>query len=285
LGLQAKHVTQAVRIHVYSLSAADMEPRSPAGSVIVPATSSSVVAVGAVNLSSDELEPFSSRGPTDDGRVKPDLTAPDKNSSESAAGGRFGGTSAASPHVAGFAALLRQIDPALGTDGLRERVLAAVRARGDAPNNSYGFGEIDASGVKAAARPADSLLDYLSAGAGKFQASGLKLSLTLSPGSYPIGHRTPLTMTSSAACYCQLYHRRSTGRYELLFSAESPIPPGPYDLGTLTIVEPTGPEELLVIGSLKPIAWDRIAAAAVPPVTVIAVPYRVLPKSEDSKKD
>src|SRR4051812_11019805 len=98
-----------------------MAPHSPEGSVIVPATSAAAVAVGAINLSSKKLEPFSSQGPTDDNRKKPDLTAADGNSSQSAAGGQFGGTSAAAPHAAGAAALLAQFDPALGADALRAR--------------------------------------------------------------------------------------------------------------------------------------------------------------------
>jgi subtilisin family serine protease len=140
LGLRARHVTKASRIHVYSLTPADIEPHSPEGSVIVPATSPLVVAVGAINLSSNGLESFSSQGPTDDGRVKPDLTAPDGNTSESGLGGRFGGTSAACPHAAGFAALIKQIDPVLNGSALRDQLVAAVKPRGiSPPNNSYGY--------------------------------------------------------------------------------------------------------------------------------------------------
>jgi hypothetical protein len=56
-------------------------------------------------------------------------------------------------------------------------------------------------------------------------------------------------------------------------------------LGDLKIVKPTGREELLVIGSLKPIDWDWIANAHVPPVTVIAIRYQVTPDSRNSKKE
>ncbi len=284
LGLQAKHITRAVRIHVYSLSSAEMEPRSPAGSVIAPATSASALAVGAVNLESEELEPFSSRGPTDDGRVKPDLTAPGMTYSEAAWGGRFEGTSAACPRVAGFAALLRQIDPGVGADRLRDRLLASVRARGTPqPNNNFGYGEINASAVRA--NPTDSLLDYLSEEAGKLRAGGLELSLSFRPGDYAVGYREPLSITPSAPCYCQLYQRDAAGHYALRFSREAPIPAATNDLGDLNIVEPTGREELLVIGSVKPLDWDRIAAAHAPPVTVIAVRYQVTPNSRNSKKD
>src|SRR6185295_14726768 len=45
-----------------------------AGSVVEPATSPSALAVGAVSWMDDALEPYSSIGPTIDGRIKPDLT-------------------------------------------------------------------------------------------------------------------------------------------------------------------------------------------------------------------
>ena len=92
----------------------------------------------------------------------------DNNSSDSGAGGRFRGTSVARPHVAGFAALLRQKYPSLNAGGLRDKLLASVRARVPHPNNLYGFGEIDASRI--ADGPSDSVLDRLRAGLGEVGA-------------------------------------------------------------------------------------------------------------------
>lgn len=120
--------------------------------------------------------------PTEDGRVKPDLSAPGMTSSETASGGHFGGTSAACAHAAGFAALLRQIEPGFGADRLRGRLLAAVRPRGTPqPNNNFGYGEINAGAMKA--QPTDSLLDYLSTEAGK--TSGRRIAVEPQP---PPGH-------------------------------------------------------------------------------------------------
>ena len=77
-------------------------------SIVVPADAAEVVAVGAVPyFAPTALEDFSSRGPSRDGRIKPDLVAPDgvSNVTYNPYGG-FYGTSASCPHVAGAAALV-----------------------------------------------------------------------------------------------------------------------------------------------------------------------------------
>lgn len=83
-----------------------------AGSLFHPADnpSAGIVTVGAVPWSAPTtLESFSSQGPTTDNRLKPDLVAPDGVSTTSF--GAFAGTSAASPHVAGAAALVKAANP------------------------------------------------------------------------------------------------------------------------------------------------------------------------------
>ncbi|HQO20712.1 MAG TPA: S8 family serine peptidase [Acidobacteriota bacterium] len=87
------------------------------GSVGSPATGKNVVGVGATsngnNFGADVLMYFSSRGPTDDGRLKPDLCAPGANINSAdgltnCSTAYNAGTSMSAPAVSGGAALMRQ---------------------------------------------------------------------------------------------------------------------------------------------------------------------------------
>jgi subtilisin family serine protease len=94
----------------------------PAGSVIDPATNAAALAAGAICWQTNSLEFYSSQGPTIDGRTKPDLAAQDSVSGATygafagSCPSGFAGTSAASPTVAGAAALVKQANPSFGPD-------------------------------------------------------------------------------------------------------------------------------------------------------------------------
>lgn len=76
------------------------------GSIPTPGDAAGALSVGAVSWSGTRLEPYSSRGPTQDGRTKPDLVGPTYVTSNPLFPGTAG-TSASTAHVAGAAALIR----------------------------------------------------------------------------------------------------------------------------------------------------------------------------------
>ena len=155
LALHLKSVTRSgLRARVV-VEGAQMTPLVPSGSVGIPATSRGALAVAAVEAATDSLEAYSSRGPTDDNRLKPEVSGPDKTVSMAyeRQGGAFPGTSAAAPHVAGFAALLKEMNPGWAQPALREAVMSHVTPKGRrSPNVEYGHGRIDAAGIQVRGR-------------------------------------------------------------------------------------------------------------------------------------
>lgn len=122
------------------------------GSIVAPATARNVVAVGAYNSRVDRLEPFSSRGPTADGRTGVDVVAPDRRFADASSEG-FVGSSAAVPYVGGTAALLLDADGTLSPRHvafLLERTAEDVRRPG--VDYATGHGVVDPVGAVDAAR-------------------------------------------------------------------------------------------------------------------------------------
>jgi hypothetical protein len=79
--------------------------RERAGSVVAPATAEAAVSVGAYDPRDGRVEPFSSAGPTTDGRPGVDVVAPDRLRAAGEPDGLVG-SSAAAPYAAGVVALL-----------------------------------------------------------------------------------------------------------------------------------------------------------------------------------
>ena len=82
-----------------------------AGTVRSPGNAHKAIGIGAADLQTDALMGYSGRGPSADGRYKPDLVFPTNietpRASSNTALGSFGGTSAATPVAGGAAGLLR----------------------------------------------------------------------------------------------------------------------------------------------------------------------------------
>jgi len=124
----------------------DLYHKTSKSSLEVPADSPGSLTVAATYWQDDALENFSSQGPTRDGRIKPDLAAPDgvSVSTEAWRYSGFFGTSASAPHVAGAAALALEALPTLTAaqilDWLEDR---AVDLGTVGKDNAYGAGRLN----------------------------------------------------------------------------------------------------------------------------------------------
>jgi hypothetical protein len=112
-------------------------------SVLVPADSPYALAAGATRVGNDVVEYFSGRGPTWDGRLKPDLTAPDGVSTETYGDYNFYGTSASAPHLAGAIALLKGMTPYTIAQIKTLLIKRAIDLGNPGPDYDYGYGRLN----------------------------------------------------------------------------------------------------------------------------------------------
>jgi len=129
-----------------------------------------------------DIAPFSSLGPTADGRTKPDITAPGNilaaavssfDPANQQGGGSYDrvvanvgsnnwpygvkeGTSMATPMVTGIVALLFDINPNLSFSDIKNLIQSTAitdNYTGNVPNNTWGAGKIDALGAASGTTP------------------------------------------------------------------------------------------------------------------------------------
>ncbi|MEJ7728782.1 MAG: S8 family serine peptidase [Polyangiaceae bacterium] len=118
-----------------------------------PADADRLIAVGAV-AADGVVTDFSSRGPTADGRIKPDVSARGQDDWVVVPGStdqyqQGNGTSYAAPLVAGVVAMLKQAYPALGAAEM-QALLTSTATQAGAPGNAIGYGIVrgyDAAGL------------------------------------------------------------------------------------------------------------------------------------------
>lgn len=261
-------VSPATRVHVFVETEARISPRLPAGSVLSPATAHLALAVGGVDAVTEEVAPYSAFGPTDDGRLKPEVVAPTNTRSATMAadGGRFRGTSAAAPHGAGFAAVLREAYGSATGDELRRRVLRSVRGMAvRTPHPQSGFGMLDASrGVGKGANRAFEASDEAAvvelpaafggpttmADLGRRLASPpdqdrLFASVTTDREVYRIGETIDLRVRTSTDAACVILSRHGRGAYAVL--GEWQVRSGQALALEPVATEPAGAEEAAAI--------------------------------------
>lgn len=160
----------AVRRGIVVVVSAGNEAQVPWHYVTAPADAEGVIAVGSVTVSIDsvrspQLAASSSRGPTADGRIKPDLVAPGQGVVVADLRGgdymRNAGTSFSAPLVSGICALLLQIHPEWGPTQVLEALRSTALDLGEVgPDTLYGWGQVNALAASGlgVVRPADNAL-------------------------------------------------------------------------------------------------------------------------------
>ena len=139
------NTNRQVTVHVYLECKwnSEITPHIEAQSILQPADSPDVLTVGAADLSNHLLD-YSSHGPTWNGVVKPDVTGLSGLATLSI--WDFAGTSAATPTVAGAAALLKEAHPKWGPDQLQAALeLLSKDIYKPGQDNGSGCGLIDVS--------------------------------------------------------------------------------------------------------------------------------------------
>lgn len=180
-------------------SRCDVEGLGDYHSIAPPAGAKNHLCIGAVNANDDSMTGFSSWGPTDDGRLKPDFSAPgcqsggdggvtSCSSSSDTAYSVSCGTSMASPTAAGITALMLQDwanlypgEPLPRNSTLKVLLAQSAEDRGNTgPDYQFGYGSIRA----------DSAIDLMRTGAHAERSLGQNFSdvytVNVAAGSGPL---------------------------------------------------------------------------------------------------
>ncbi|HWO65887.1 MAG TPA: S8 family serine peptidase [Umezawaea sp.] len=149
--------------------------------IAIPGTANLPITIGSYNPDDEHLSALadsSARGPTTDGRDKPELCAPGVGITAALTGARNtgsccdscatfyvdkDGTSMAAPHVAGVVALMFQADPTLDHVRIKAELVGTHRppepGAGTQPNTSgWGVGRVNAEAAVKAVKPATTVV-------------------------------------------------------------------------------------------------------------------------------
>lgn len=142
----AKAAKKAFSKGVVTVTSAGNEGNSSWYYITSPGDEQNILTVGAVS-SANSIAGFSSRGPTPDGRIKPEVTS----MGVSVFGARatvndyqfLSGTSSAAPIIAGITGLLLDVYPHLTNRQVR-KIMIESGDNVDTPDNDYGYGLVSA---------------------------------------------------------------------------------------------------------------------------------------------
>lgn len=123
-------------------------------------TAKNILTVGATDYSTGDLATFSSSGPTDDGRIKPDLVTVGTNvyaptsASNTSYFATWAGTSFSAPHVTGAVNLLAQMQEqtwganhSMSASAYKALLIHTANDLGNTgPDYTYGWGSLEATG-------------------------------------------------------------------------------------------------------------------------------------------
>jgi subtilisin family serine protease len=197
------------------------------GTIAAPASSDSALAVGAVD-DQDVIAPFSSQGPSiHDGPVKPEITAPGvgivaAKATEGVIGApaedgyvSMNGTSMATPHVAGAAAILAQRHPDWTGQQLKSALMASAKPSPGTSAFAQGAGRVDV---------ARAITQVVTSA-----PTSVNLGTAAWPHTDDQPHTAPLT-----------YHNADDADVTLDLAISGTAPEGMFSLGTTRLVVPAG---------------------------------------------
>ncbi|MBN1236256.1 MAG: S8 family serine peptidase [Methanotrichaceae archaeon] len=119
------------------------------GSLGIISCSEDVITTGAVDIFTLKIENSSSRGPTRNGKLKPDLVAPDNVSTMSYWPERFIGTSSSAPYIAGCTALVLEKYGSASFSEIKAALMASCIDLGPkGPDYAYGYGLVNVDSIK-----------------------------------------------------------------------------------------------------------------------------------------
>jgi subtilisin family serine protease len=144
IGIRRRSATSNHRLELYS-DFHDLSPAVAVSSLLSPADAEGALTVGAVgyrNWTTGPIQYFSSQGPTNDNRIKPDISGPDGVSNYIY--GNFFGTSASCAHVSGAAAIILAKNSGYSAAQLRSVLTSTAIDMGSAGRDSlYGYGRLN----------------------------------------------------------------------------------------------------------------------------------------------